>query len=136
MKALVVFESMFGNNQRIAEAIAQGLSEHMAVEVLEVGTAPTSLADDVALLVVGAPTHMLGMSQPSSRKRAAGQSDRPVVSSGIGVREWLESLNVPPRSTAGAAFDTRLSTRWLRPFPSAAGKIDKGLRKRGIQTML
>ena len=57
MHALVVFESMYGNTRAIAEAIADGLSTRMRVEVQEVGVAPEVIDDDVALLVVGAPTH-------------------------------------------------------------------------------
>ncbi len=54
MHAVVVFESMFGNTQRIAGAISDGLTPHAKVDVVEVGTAPTALDEDVNLLVVGA----------------------------------------------------------------------------------
>ena len=39
MRALVVYESMFGNTRTIAEAIAEGLSSHARVDLLEVGQA-------------------------------------------------------------------------------------------------
>ena len=52
MRALVVFESMFGNTQEIAEAIADGLSGRMQVDLVEVGAAPAEVGDEVALLVV------------------------------------------------------------------------------------
>lgn len=88
-RALVVFESMFGNTATIAQAIADGLSGGADVDVVEVGVAPTVIADDVSPLVVGGPTHAFGMSRPSSRRSAAQQADHGVVSRGIGLREWL-----------------------------------------------
>src|SRR3954449_12667465 len=69
MRALVVYESMYGNTKEIATAIADGLSTRMPVQLTEVGAAPTVIADDIALLVVGAPTHGHGMSKDASRNR-------------------------------------------------------------------
>ena len=75
MHALVVFESMYGNTRAIAEAIAAGLSTRMSVEVKEVGVAPEMIGEDVALLVVGGPTHAHGMSKPETRHTAAERAD-------------------------------------------------------------
>jgi flavodoxin len=60
MTTLLVFESMFGNTQQIADSVAEGLSEHLPVEQLEVGAAPTVIGNDVELLVIGGPTHAFG----------------------------------------------------------------------------
>jgi flavodoxin len=59
-RALVVYESMFGNTEAIAHAIAEGLSPHLSVELVEVSAAPITLRD-VDLLVTGAPTHAFGL---------------------------------------------------------------------------
>jgi flavodoxin len=40
MKALVVYESMWGNTEEVAPAIAAGLRELMEVTLAEVGAAP------------------------------------------------------------------------------------------------
>ena len=40
MKALVVYESMWGNTEEVADAIAAGLGESMEVELVEVNQAP------------------------------------------------------------------------------------------------
>ena len=66
MRALVVYESMYGNTKEIAAAVADGLSTRMPVQLTEVGAAPTLLADDIGLLVVGGPTHAHGMSKAES----------------------------------------------------------------------
>ena len=53
MKALVVYESMFGNTESVARAIAAGLAEgSLEVEVREV-TDPAPLPDGLGLLVAG-----------------------------------------------------------------------------------
>lgn len=127
-RALVVFESMYGNTEAVARAIADGLATRVAVDVLEVGGAPAAADDDIALLVVGGPTHAFGMSRPSTRRDAADKVERPTVSRGPGVREWLESL----QSQAGrqaAAFDTRVARPRLPG--SAARAIRRRLRRCG-----
>jgi hypothetical protein len=127
MRALVIYESMFGNTQLIADAVADGLSRHLPVKVLEVGGAPTTIDDDVALLVVGGPTHAFGMSRPRTRQDAARQATDGLVSRGIGLREWLTTLEAPGQ-LAAAAFDTRVAKPRLPG--SAARAAEKQLRRR------
>ena len=129
MQALVVFESMFGNTQEVARAIADGLSTRMGVEIVEVGVAERRA--DVDLLVVGGPTHAFGMTRPRTRADAAQQQGGPVISGGDGVREWLESLGDLPSGVRAAAFDTRVSHP--RMPGSAAHAIHKRLRRAGAE---
>jgi flavodoxin len=56
MRALVVFESMFGNTEPIAWAVLRGMERHGDVEMVEVSNAPDEIDDSIDLLVVGAPT--------------------------------------------------------------------------------
>jgi hypothetical protein len=105
MKALVVYESMYGNTQAVARAIAAGIGA--SAELVEVGRAPVVLPVDVELLVVGGPTHVHGMSRRRTRADAANQVSRPVVSRGDGVREWTELVSSSRRVPA-ATFDTRV----------------------------
>ena len=108
MRALVVYESMFGNTQTIADAVAGGWPHRMRVDAVEVGGAPATLDDDVTLLVVGGPTHAFGMSRPRTRQDAATQAPDGLVSTGTGLREWLAALRAPA-GIAAAAFDTKVS---------------------------
>src|SRR4029079_5135767 len=59
MRALVVVESSFGNTRSIATASDDRLSRYMAVDVCDIGNAPSAIEDDVDLVVVGGPTHAL-----------------------------------------------------------------------------
>jgi hypothetical protein len=133
MRALVVFESMFGNTELVAEAVAAGLSTAVRVEVVEVGAAPTVIGDDVTMLVVGCPTHAFGMSRPGTRRSAAEQAEGGVVSTGIGLREWLDRVHAPA-ALATAAFDTRIARP---PLPgSAARAAVKRLRRLGLRPIV
>ena len=128
MKALVVYESMFGNTKLIAEAIAGGLSRHFEVEFVEVGENPA--LGDAELLVVGGPTHAFGMTRPNTRKSAADQTEEDLVSRGIGIREWIDSLSAPTKPASAAAFDTKIDKP--RVPGSAAAAAHKRLRKLGF----
>lgn len=128
-RALVVYESLLGNTQAVALAIAEGLGETRPVTVREVASAPDTIPPDVALLVVGGPTHAFGLSRPETRADAASQTTEPVVSTGRGLREWLEALSASDHATPAVTFDTRVD----RPHMpgSAAKKARKRLRLKG-----
>src|SRR4051812_38818235 len=135
MRALVVYESMYGNTKEVATAVADGLSTRMPVQLIEVGAAPTVIADDIALLVVGAPTHGHGMSKDASRKSAAERTstdEPPVISRNVGLREWLEGLESAPAPVhvPAAAFHTPIKgPRGL--WGSAAQAAEPHLRRGG-----
>jgi hypothetical protein len=134
MRAVVMFESMFGNTKRIARSIADGLAAHGTVDAVEVGTAPTALDEDVELVVIGGPTHAFGMSRESTRQSAAKQADGALVSPRIGVREWLASIDRGSGGVAAAVFDTRFKKpRWL--VGSAARAAEKHLRRLGFRVV-
>jgi hypothetical protein len=113
MRAVIVYESMFGSTRAIAEAIAEGLSPS-EVRVVRAADADAAVLDGVDLLVVGGPTHALSMSRPGTRKNAPGYVRKPgselVLEPGAdtaaGVREWLSSLE--HLNATAAAFDTRI----------------------------
>jgi hypothetical protein len=119
MKALVVYESMFGNTADVARAVADGLRTRMEVELQEVTQAPQQITELVDLIVVGGPTHAFSLSRPSTRAQAleqgATQGQR-----NLGLREWLAHLRKGPHSEQVAAFDTRVDK--ARRLPGSAAK--------------
>jgi hypothetical protein len=125
-RALVVFESMYGNTEAVARAIAEGLATRVPVDVVEVGAAPPVPGDDVDLLVVGGPTHAFGMSRASTRRDASekvAEAGGAPVSRGDGVREWLAALPSRPGLRA-AAFDTQVAR------PRVPGSAARAIRRR------
>jgi Flavodoxin domain len=126
-RALVIYESMFGNTQRIAEAIAEGLE----TEAVEVGAAPSRVPEDVELVVAGGPTHAFGMSRESTREDAAKHG--PLVSR-TGVREWLEGLEKPSHRVQVATFDTHMDhPAVIARMGSAAHPLERRLRRLGME---
>lgn len=121
MRALVVYESMFGNTEAVAQAVAGGILESMRVDIVEVGAAPDAVPEDVTLLVVGGPTHALGMSRPATRLDAARQAST-VVSHERGIREWLKGLPVRTSAAQATAFDTRVTSRVTGSAARAASR--------------
>ncbi len=131
MRALVVYESMYGNTHRVAEAIGEGIGPFGETTVVPVDQAAPELLDGVDLLVVGGPTHVHGMSRPSSRKSAPDAVTKAESEltldpdwAGDGVREWLESLG-DGGGTRAAAFDTRIDVS-----PVLSGRASKGIAKK------
>jgi hypothetical protein len=121
MRALVVYESMYGDTKRVADAIADGLARHLPVETVEVSLAPLSIESNIDLLVVGGPTHVHGMTTPFTRAQAIKQAKTEIVSPGIGIREWLEHLQPTAPAIPAATFDTRLKGAAILTGSAASG---------------
>jgi flavodoxin len=122
MKALVVYDSMYGNTEQIAQAVGVVLHTRADVQVRRMGDIKPEDLAGLSLLVVGSPTHGGRASQKTS--------------------VWLKSL--PPGSLRGvmvAAFDTRvplsevkspIASFFARLLGYAAGlNIASGLTKLG-----
>ncbi|AGL16934.1 flavodoxin domain-containing protein [Actinoplanes sp. N902-109] len=128
MQALVIFESMYGNTEKVARAVADGLRERYEVTVADVATMPRAYAMD--LLVVGGPTHAFGMTRPSTRKQAAEQGTIRAGAAEVGIREYLDCSPLLP-GMAATSFDTRVRMP-LMPG-SAARKARRRLRRLGCR---
>ena len=118
--ALVVFESMFGNTELVARAIAASLEEHgVPTSIMEVSQAPQEVPISVELLVVGAPTHAFSLSRASTRAEAVRQG-ADATRARTGLREWLAGAHqIGARTVKVAVFDTRVSK--VSRLPAAAG---------------
>ncbi|HKS43634.1 MAG TPA: flavodoxin domain-containing protein [Amycolatopsis sp.] len=133
MHAVVIYESMLGNTEKIARAIAEGLSPRVPADVVNVDKATPELAG-ADLIVVGGPTHVHGMSRSSTRDGARKQASGEIRSA-TGIREWLEGLGAAPDGALAATFDTRLGQpRWLTG--SAARGAAKLLRRHGYRLLV
>ena len=114
MRALVVYESMYGSTHVIADHIADGLRADYEVTVVPVGKATPDLVAAADLVVAGAPTHLHGLSSVKSRRmaaRAAAKAGSQLRvdpdAAGPGMQDWLEDLG--HRDGLAAAFDTRVN---------------------------
>lgn len=132
MKALIVYETQWGNTERVARAIAAELATDLEVDVVSSEEAPTSV-DQYDLLVVGAPTHAFSLSRASTREDAVRQHGAPRAPV-QGVREWLRVLQEPDRPFWVVTFDTRVDKPRL---PGSAAKAAKQeLRSLGFEALV
>src|SRR6516162_8654614 len=103
MKAVVVYESMYGNTHLVADAIAEGLRVEGEAVVVPVQEAVPELLAIADLFVVGGPTHVHAMSRATTRKAAVDAAQKPENeltvdpdAEGPGLRDWFDELGAAP----------------------------------------
>ncbi|NIV29123.1 MAG: flavodoxin [Anaerolineae bacterium] len=111
MKTLVTYDSVYGNTEIVARAIAAALPGE--VEVQRVGQVQTSALETLGLLVIGSPTHG---AMPTEAAQAL-----------------VDRIGPPPREGARVAtFDTRLTWPFLERWGGfAAPKMAEALEGKG-----
>lgn len=121
MKTLIIYESFFGNTEKIARAIAAGLSSGEEIPVVAVANLTAEQLAEAELIIYGTPT----------------RGFRP----GEGTKKWLAEL--PAGALNGkkvAAFDTRIAvaevknlflTVMVKIFGYAAKPLAEGLVAKG-----
>ncbi|MGZ8803735.1 MAG: flavodoxin family protein [Microbacterium sp.] len=120
MRAIVVYESLWGNTEKIARAVAEELAKTGSVEVVDVDSAPDSL-EGFDLVVVGGPTHGFSMTRPSTRATAVSQNGAPHAPD-RGIREWLDGLAHVSSPVPAVAFDTRVDSPRLPGSAASAAR--------------
>lgn len=128
MKALVVYESLWGNTAAVARAIAEGMGS--GVLALPTSEATDQMLTGVDLLVAGAP--LMGFTLPTDSARKSIETDQkhqdnPPDLSHPTMRSWLETLS------GRSGFATAFKTRFRRSPGSAAKRIQRALVAAGYQ---
>jgi hypothetical protein len=132
MHALVVYESLWGNTETIARAVADELVRAGTVDVVDSDAAPAS-AVGYDLVVVGGPTHAFSMTRAATRAEAVTSRSAPHAP-GRGIREWLGALAASTSPIPAVAFDTRVDAPRL---PGSAAKSARHeLRSLGFETSM
>lgn len=107
MKAIVVYQSLWGSTAAVARAIAEGLGKG-AVALTTNEATPEAIAG-ADIIVAGCPVHAFNLPTASSVRQAvmkpAGENAAVADGSHQLMRDWLEGL--PRGSARTAAFDTR-----------------------------
>lgn len=123
MKAMVIFDSFFGNTEQVAQAIGQTLGSMEDIQILRVSMAETEQLTELDLLIVGSPTR--------------GFKPSPAISN------LLKGIPINGlKGTSVAAFDTRFTEEEIKAsakilpflvkvFGYAAEPIADGLVKKG-----
>jgi flavodoxin I len=112
MKAVIVYDSAYGNTEKIARAIAEAITPSNEVKVLRAGEANPSELASIDLLIVGSPTH----------------GGRPTPA----IQDFLNKITQPSlKGINVAAFDTRTQAKLAKVFGYAAGRIAGNLKRKG-----
>jgi flavodoxin I len=127
MRTLIIYDSQYGNTEKIARTIGTTLQQQGEVEVIRVADVNPKMFIGIDLLVVGSPTQQFRATE--------------------GMREFLKSL--PKDAVKGirvAAFDTRLTQAFIdkhpplsffeRIFGYAAERIAKELKEKGGEQVI
>lgn len=126
-RALVVYESFFGDALAVARAVADGIAVHLPVDVVRAADAPAEIDQDVRLLVVGGPNHRTGMPTRATRQEAMDTSGTEMDVPAVGLHEWLDSVRFLDPLVAAAAFDTRLEHPWIISHLDHAARTEERL---------
>ena len=120
MKALIIYDSRFGNTEKIARAIGETITPLGEAKVVQVGEANLSELSSIDFLIVGSPTHAGGAT------RAIKEFLRKIPANA------LENVRVASFDTRFSAKDKGLGTRIvLGIFRYAAGRIATILEYKG-----
>ena len=121
MNALIVYDSFFGNTEKIAQAIGQALGLKGNVATLRFNEVTAEAMKELDYLIVGSPTRAFKASE--------------------GITKFLKDIpNEGIMNVKVAAFDTRVSiedvnnrflTTMVKLFGYAAEPIAKRLQKKG-----
>ena len=112
MNALVVFDSVAGNTEKIAQAIAAGIGA--GTKAVRVSSPDAKRIEKLSLLVVGSPTY----------------GGRPTEA----VQKYLDGLSAIPKTLRVATFDTRLKMKIAKVFGFAANRMETSFVQKGIGT--
>jgi hypothetical protein len=131
MKAIVVYESLWGNTAAIARAIAEGIGQ--GAQALSTAEASGSVVAEAGLIVVGDP--VLGFNLPDEKMRASIRSNSfgapvPPNLDHPSVRSWLTGL--PKGQARSAAFETGI---WWSPG-GATKAIHRELEEAGYPALV
>ena len=134
MRAIVVYESHWGNTEAVARAIAQGIGPD--ARALTTSEATPDVVAEAELVVAGAPVMAFSLPSDAMVANTAKDPKAPVPAdvSHPTLRAWLEGLpHVKPSSPVhrAASFETKL---WWSPG-GATGGIDARFRKAGFSTL-
>jgi len=108
-KAMIIYESKYGNTKLVAEKIAEGLAvgKQIGVTIIDVGNADVETLTHADIILFGAPNHMGG---PTA-----------------GITKFIDKLGkIKIECKTGAAFDTYM----FSDYEKAVKRIEAQLKQK------
>ncbi len=116
MRALVVYDSVYGNTEKVARAVAEGIAPLGEAKVVRAAEADVSEVRSIDLLFIGSPVH----------------AGRPTEA----VRGFVNSIPADVLGRIGVAtFDTRMKVGLAKIFGYAGERMAKSLKERGANLL-
>ena len=122
MKAMVVYDSAFGNTEKVAQAIGQALGSQGDIEVVRVGNVKPEQMAGLTLLIVGSPTQKF---------RPLGTITGFLKGIPDGKLKGVKVAAFDTRATEGAIEKVRILAFFVKIFGYAAKPIADRLVKKG-----
>jgi flavodoxin len=116
INAAVIYDSNFGNNEKLAKALSTGLQEAgLSVDLLRIGEFSHSTIQNYDLVCLGGPTHIARISE--------------------NMKAFFTDIkSVDLRGKLGFCFGTRLDSRMnIFDINGSAKKIQGKLKKKGVK---
>jgi len=122
VKAMVVYDSAFGNTEKVAQAIGQALGSQGDIEVVRVGNVKPEQMAGMTLLIVGSPTQKF---------RPLGTITGFLKGIPDGKLKGVKVAAFDTRATEGAIEKVRILAFFVKIFGYAAKPIADRLVKKG-----
>jgi flavodoxin len=115
MKALLVYDSIFGNTEKVAKALSSGMREDgIEVDCIRANTVEIGTISNYDVIVVGGPTHKAGLSETMKT-----------------FTTQLKKADV--KNKLAFAFDTKYNKRFAG---SAANRIEQRMKQYGMKVVM
>ena len=122
MKAMVVYDSVFGNTEKIAQAIGNALGSPQDVKIVQVGSVKAEQLAGLTLLIVGSPTRQF------SPTGATTDFLKSIPKNGL---KGVKVAAFDTRFTVSAVEKVRILAFFVKIFGYAAKPIAGRLVKKG-----
>lgn len=114
MKALVIYDSLYGNTEKVARALTSGMREQgIEVDCVRANAVDVGTLGAYDTIVIGGPTHRLGLSETMKT-----------------FTKQLKEADV--KNKQAFAFDTKYKKRFAG---SAANKIEQRMKQSGMKVV-
>ena len=118
-QAAVVYDSRFGNNEKLAQALKTGMvNTGLSVDTMKIGDFDPRTLPRYDLICVGGPTHVARMSNP--------------------VKSFFSELQtIDLRGKKGFCYGTRMKSRMnVLGINGSAKKIEGKLKRKGVHMLV
>lgn len=116
LKAVVVYDSNFGNNMKLAQSLSSGLeAKGILVDCMKIGTFNVKKLSEYDLIVAGGPTQIARISKP--------------------MRDFFDEISsIDLGGKHGFCFGTRMESKMNRfDINGSAKRIEGRLKKKKVQ---